>query len=134
MKELMARDDLTIEEILASLIPTQWIQSHPEIWEYYPTIRKISDQDCSDRHLNAFETWTGCFSGLKNIASPTLIIGGESDQVCPVDNAILLNLEIARSRMVLFSGAGHGLMYQMPEELAETVDDFLGGRKFTRKA
>jgi len=128
IQKMYAKEDLTMEDVVRSMFPKEWNEAHPDIWEYYPEARVQTSQTNLERQLAADDAWTGCFDDLKFIRAATLIVNGDEDLECPKENAITLNLEIANSRMVLFHNAGHGLMYQMPLELAETIEQFLGGR------
>jgi len=127
IQKMYAKEDLTMEDVVRSMFPKEWNEAHPDIWEYYPEARTNTAQANLERQLAAEEEWTGCFDDLKFIRSASLIVNGDEDLDCPKENAIILNLEIAGSKMVLFHNAGHGLMYQMPLELAEAIHQFLGG-------
>ena len=131
IQHMFDKEDLTMEDVVRSMFPKEWNIAHPDIWEYYPEPRSATPQDRMERQLAADDGWQGCFDDLKFIRAATLIVSGDEDLECPKENAITLNLEIAGSKMMLFHGAGHGLMYQMPEELADAINQFLG---VTRKA
>lgn len=126
IQQMFSKEDLTMEDVVMSMFPKEWNEAHPDIWEYYPEARGSTPQGNLEKQLAADEEWQGCYDDLKFIRSATLVVNGDEDLDCPKENAITLNLEIANSKMVLFHGAGHGLMYQMPEELAAAINQFLG--------
>jgi len=59
------------------------------------------------------------------IKQPTLIICGEDDQMTPIRFSQYLAENIHRSRMEVIPGAGHMVMLERPEEVAQLVDEFL---------
>lgn len=64
------------------------------------------------------------FSQLSLITLPTLIISGEDDLVVPTHNARTLGAHIKNSRLTLIPSAGHGILYQCPEEVASHISKF----------
>jgi 3-oxoadipate enol-lactonase len=62
---------------------------------------------------------------LPDIAVPTLIITGSQDSLTPVGDAEELHELIAGSRLVVLSGAAHGLMAEAPNAFNEAVLQFV---------
>lgn len=62
---------------------------------------------------------------LAGIASPTLLIFGDEDLFTPLRFARSLEEGIARSRLAVLAGAGHGLLWTRGWEIAALVDAFL---------
>jgi pimeloyl-ACP methyl ester carboxylesterase len=54
-----------------------------------------------------------------------LIITGAEDVSIPTANSLILVQKIPGSWLVQINGAGHGLMYQCPEQFSEMVKTFL---------
>jgi pimeloyl-ACP methyl ester carboxylesterase len=71
----------------------------------------------------AIGAWKGVWSGLRSITAPTLFVTGAQDVITPPLNATRLTFPGAE--LVRIPGAGHGLMYQDPQKLADLVMDFL---------
>jgi hypothetical protein len=71
---------------------------------------------------------------LKDIVAPTLFVNGTEDVLTPPENAVMMAGRVPGSWLARFAGAGHGLMYQDPEGLAELVQLFfkLNATKLTR--
>jgi len=62
---------------------------------------------------------------LVHIVAPTLIITGSQDALTPVGDAEELAELIAGSRLVVVSGAAHGVMAEAPNAFNDTVLRFL---------
>ena len=65
-----------------------------------------------------------------NISRPTLIVWGENarrkDMAVKLEEAKQFNREIRGSRLVLIQECGHYIQEEKPQELANTIRDFLG--------
>lgn len=62
---------------------------------------------------------------LSKVAAPTLIITGSQDSLTPVGDAEELTELIPAARLVVISGAAHGLMAEAPNAFNEAVLRFL---------
>ncbi len=62
---------------------------------------------------------------LHRITQPTLVITGTQDSLTPVGDAEELHEYIAGSKLVLVSGAAHGIMAETPNTFNRTVLDFI---------
>lgn len=62
---------------------------------------------------------------LSRIACPTLVIVGEEDVVTPVTDAVALQNQISRSRLVILPQAGHLSNLEVPDGFALALSDFL---------
>jgi pimeloyl-ACP methyl ester carboxylesterase len=63
---------------------------------------------------------------LARISCPTLVIVGEEDGLTPVADAVALQNQISRSRLVILPQAGHLSNLEVPDGFALAVSDFLG--------
>jgi 3-oxoadipate enol-lactonase len=70
---------------------------------------------------------------LVNITAPTLIITGSQDALTPLGDAEELAELIADSRLVVVSGAAHGVMAEAPNAFNDTVLRFLDEIDQTRQ-
>ena len=110
---------------LAILFPEKWLQAHPDISKYFPKVTETASPQNVDRQAQAMATWTGSFSRLKQIKSPTLIITGTEDILTPPENSPIIAKRILKANLVEIPGGGHGLMYQEPDKFSQIVLDFL---------
>ncbi len=65
---------------------------------------------------------------LPEIAAPTLIIGGAADQMTPPKYSAFLADKIPGARLEIIEGAGHMVMLEQPELVAQHVREFLARR------
>ena len=106
------------------LFPPAWLAAH-DPFQYCPDVYEITIPENGARQLAAFSAWPGSFSRLENIRSPTLVMSGDADAVVPPENSRLISSRIPGAQIVMFPGAGHGLMYQCPDRFSERVLGFL---------
>jgi pimeloyl-ACP methyl ester carboxylesterase len=66
-------------------------------------------------------------SDLKVLGKPVLIIWGEQDQQFPLRYAQRLHNEIPGSRLVIVPDAGHMILFDAPDAVADALTDFIGG-------
>jgi pimeloyl-ACP methyl ester carboxylesterase len=62
---------------------------------------------------------------LPDIRVPTLVITGTADKLTPVKYARYLAERIPRARLVTVEGAGHMVMLERPEQVADAVREFV---------
>ncbi len=62
---------------------------------------------------------------LGEIRVPTLVIGGTADRMTPIKYAEYLAAHIPKAELVRIDGAGHMVMLEQPEAVAEAVRSFL---------
>jgi pimeloyl-ACP methyl ester carboxylesterase len=62
---------------------------------------------------------------LARISCPTLVVVGEEDVLTPVTDAIALQNQVARSRLVILPEAGHLSNLEVPDGFALALADFL---------
>ena len=62
---------------------------------------------------------------LAEIRCPTLIVAGEKDRGVPAHHAHALHGGIHGSELKVITGAGHGLIWEKPDELVRTAEAFL---------
>jgi len=106
------------------LFPPAWLATH-DPFRYCPAVEENTSDENAARQLAAFLSWPGAFPRLGTIRSRTLVITGDADAVVPHENTRLFAGTIPGAELVVIPGAGHGLMYQCPDRLSETVLGFL---------
>ena len=65
-------------------------------------------------------------SDLRTMGKPTLIIWGEKDAQIPLKFAQRLHREIEGSRLVIVPDAGHMILFDAPQQVANALSDFIG--------
>jgi pimeloyl-ACP methyl ester carboxylesterase len=66
--------------------------------------------------------------GLDTIKAPTLIMWGKQDRWIPLDIIEPFKKDIPHARVIVYEGAGHIPMEEIPEITAKDADAFLSGR------
>jgi pimeloyl-ACP methyl ester carboxylesterase len=61
---------------------------------------------------------------LERIQAPTLIVWGDADLICPQAAQGDLRRAIARSQLIVYAGAGHGLHWEQPARFAADLVSF----------
>lgn len=118
------------DAFLSVTFPPEWIKMNPNYLETIPKTTEIVLFTTLVKQFNAVEdwlsrNWTGICDQLQHISIPTLIITGAEDVAVPAANSLILVQKIPSAWLVQIKGAGHGLIYQYPEEFSEIVKTFL---------
>jgi pimeloyl-ACP methyl ester carboxylesterase len=114
-----------IERLLPLFFPEKWRNENPNYLERIPKTIETIPNKTLDQHTEAIFNWTGTCSKLKNITQPTLVIVGTDDVVTLPANSLLITERIPGAWLVQIKGAGHGLMYQYPEQFNKVLQTFL---------
>jgi pimeloyl-ACP methyl ester carboxylesterase len=119
-----------VEAFLSVTFPQEWIKENPNYLESFPKSAEIVPSTTLVQQFDAVEkwldpNWSGVCSQLPNISKPTLIITGTEDVAVPAANSLILVQKIPAAWLVQIKGAGHGLMYQYPEEFSSILLTFL---------
>lgn len=78
------------------------------------------------RQLRAIKRWgTSPADDLSHITMPTLIVNGDADDMVPTPNSYDMHERIAGSRLVIYPHAGHGSLFQHPDDFTVEVSSFL---------
>lgn len=95
--------------------------------------RALSNQDAPVTvpaflaQLKIIKRWGGAAQDdLSFVRVPTLIANGDNDAMVPTSNSNAMQEKIDGSRLVLYPHAGHGSLFQYPNEFAGEVNEFLG--------
>jgi pimeloyl-ACP methyl ester carboxylesterase len=111
--------------LLTLLFPQSYRDAHPRYYESFPRPSEQMSAAAIGLQDKAIGEWKGVWSGLRSISCPTLFITGAEDVITPPANAKLMAAVVPGAELEVVPGAGHGLMYQDPQELAGAVMDFL---------
>lgn len=111
--------------LLGLLFPEEWAESHPDNVRSFPVPREQAAPAAVKLQEEAMGSWRGVWDELAGISAPTLLVTGTEDVLTPPQNSTMMAASIPGSWLARFEGAGHGLMYQYPLRLADTVLVFL---------
>jgi pimeloyl-ACP methyl ester carboxylesterase len=104
--------------------PASWFKAHLDYLNYFRIPKEFPiPQQIHLQQLDAAATWTGTCNALSNITQPTLIIVGTDDDAAP--DSLTLAERIPGSWLIQIRDAGHGLMYQHPDEFNRVLMTFL---------
>ncbi|TVY48773.1 Proline iminopeptidase [Lachnellula occidentalis] len=65
-------------------------------------------------------------AGLKDLATPTLVIVGEKDWICPPDESRAIADAVANSKLVIVENANHGVHLEQNKQVLDCIRGFLG--------
>ncbi|HEY6344475.1 MAG TPA: alpha/beta hydrolase [Bryobacteraceae bacterium] len=87
-------------------------------------------RNSAEAQLAAIREWgtipaTGCYSTLKNITHPALIVHGNKDVVVAPINALILAEHLPNAQLIMYSDSSHGAQYQHGKLFLEHVKLFL---------
>jgi pimeloyl-ACP methyl ester carboxylesterase len=104
--------------------PASWFKAHPDYPNYFRIPKELSiPQQMHLQQLEAAATWSGTCNALSSITQPTLVIVGMNDDAAP--DSLTLEEGIPGSWLIRIRDAGHGLMYQHPDEFNRILMTFL---------
>jgi pimeloyl-ACP methyl ester carboxylesterase len=66
-----------------------------------------------------------CCDRLSNIKTPTLVMGGDADQINPVERLRELADRIPGAELEIYPGLGHGFIVEAREEVVKRIRVFL---------
>jgi len=74
----------------------------------------------------ALQPWNEtAWQNISQLTHPTLLVWGENDPLIPSSHADLFAAELENSQVLVYPGIGHLPMLELPEKLAEDVQNFL---------
>jgi len=111
--------------LLTLLFPAAYRAANPAYAESFPIPTEPMSTAAIGLQDRAIGRWKGVWNGLRNSTAPTLFVTGADDAITPPQNAVLMARVVPGAELVRIAGAGHGLMYQDPQKLAEVVMNFL---------
>lgn len=118
------------EAPLAHLFPEAWRRAHPDYLEKMPAVGRPPSAEAVERQKQAIVRWGGTRSRLGRIHAPVLLVVGAGDSVTmPSKSREAAGLLGGPAWLAVFGNAGHGLMFQAPDDLARVVLDFLEVRQ-----
>lgn len=112
-------------KLIELLFPASYRSAHPDYAESFPIPTEQAAPEAIGLQNQAIGEWAGVWDGLSGISCPVLFVTGTEDELTPARNAVMMAERVPASWLVRFPGAGHGLMYQDPQSLADVVEVFL---------
>jgi pimeloyl-ACP methyl ester carboxylesterase len=116
--------------ILAQILfPPEWLKEHPEVLNntvipLAPGSSAAAPEIIQQQGLAA-GIWKGSCDRLSRITQPTLLIVGDQDLLMPAANSVMMAQRIPNSQLVIIEGAGHGVVWQVPNEFTAHILNFL---------
>jgi pimeloyl-ACP methyl ester carboxylesterase len=115
-------DFASAAEVMAAR--SQGERSNPDMMRIYlQRLREVHPQLLHSDY-SACNAWDRT-ADVGEIAVPTLIIGGDADQMTPLQYSLYLQQKIKASQLVIVPGAGHMVMLEQPVLVAGAVLQFL---------
>jgi len=114
-----------LTEFFEIMFPPEWLARNPDVYKTFSQARESSSPENMKRQTLAVVLWPGSYDRLDRIKAPTMIVAGMKDAIIPAENSLVLAERINGSWLVRLDNAGHGLIYQYPNELAKIIIDFI---------
>lgn len=93
-------------------------------------IEGLVSNEMQQKEREIIERWRTDDELAKQIVKlklPVLIIAGKRDEMVPFANAELLAKKFSQAKLIAYDDAGHGVMYQYPLDVADSIKEFLSG-------
>jgi pimeloyl-ACP methyl ester carboxylesterase len=126
---LNTRGAMTREESARKMVPYTFDAGTPrELIEEDLAVRLAANvpNDGYVAQLEAIRAWTGTVARLPTIATPTLVIHGETDALVPPDNGRIIARAIPDAKLVMLPNASHIFYTDQLEPSADAILSFLG--------
>jgi 3-oxoadipate enol-lactonase len=129
--QTLTRQGMTPQESSEAMIPFIYDAATPRAridedmalrMRWYPTLQGYMGQ------LQGILQWEA-YSRIAQIAAPTLLIHGETDQLIPVANAPLLAERIAGAKLALIPHASHIFETDQPGVAVRAITEFLAAQQ-----
>src|SRR5579864_7024059 len=133
--EVLTRQGMTPEEAARAINPYIYDKETPpsRIEEDLKIrLQWVATFDGYMAQLQGIMMWEA-YSRIGQIAAPTLVVHGETDQLVPPENGKLIAQRIPRSRLVMLPNASHIYSTDQPEAAHKPVLEFLSAQN-TRSA
>ena len=88
-----------------------------------------TSRECVTAQLAAVRSWADvngeAFARLRRVTRPVLVVGGAHDALIPAFNAFALSQQVPDAQLILYPDAGHGVLCQEPQAVADDALRFL---------
>jgi pimeloyl-ACP methyl ester carboxylesterase len=119
------RVDYRTRNLLPTFFPKEWLkekQNAAYVQKVFSAAAPVP-KDSIQHHNQAAIDWRAC-DRLSNINKPTLVIVGTDDIVRPPANSLMLAEKLPGAWLVQIKAAGHGVMYQYPQQFTAVLETF----------
>ena len=113
------------ERFIKLLFPPEFLKSQADMNWIYSNIKREPQLENIQKQGEALGKWKGDCDRLRNIKKPVLLITGNEDIIIPPQNSFVICNKIPCSWLIQFKYGGHGLMFQYPKRLSDTIKLFL---------
>lgn len=114
------------ERFVRLLVPADWLASHADYFgRIFSGPMEAARPESAARQAEAIEKWTGSYSRLPTLKSPTLLLTGTDDVIAPPANSLIMVRQIPWAWLVQLEDGGHGVQYQYPDTISRLVQDFI---------
>ena len=113
------------ESMLPKLLGKTSFERRPDLPQKVRAMIERANPDGIVAAIEAMMVRPDSTRDLSHISCPTLVIVGEEDGVTPVADAVALQNQIVRSRLVILPQAGHLSNLEVPDGFALALSDFL---------
>lgn len=113
------------ESMLPRLLGSTSSERRPELIEKVRAMIRSCDTQGIVSAIEAIMGRQDSTRDLPRISCPTLVVVGEEDVLTPVADAVGMQNQISRSRLVILPQAGHLSNLEVPDGFALAVSDFL---------
>ncbi len=97
----------------------EWLEAHWSRISEYPTSKKVYE-----KQLEATQAHCIC-KRLAEITIPTLVLGGDSDRLNPVERLEELATRIPKAQIHIYHGLRHGFLFEAREDVVRRILEFL---------
>jgi len=109
--------------------PQDFLNEHPDLSDVFPPPSHPVNIPAILRQMDAIGAWAISDEALASISKPVLLLTGEEDGITPVEDGEVLASHLPDATCVRVPGGGHGMMYQVPDQIAALSLDFLSQQK-----
>src|ERR1700720_806275 len=128
--EVLTRQGMTPEEAARAINPYIYDKGTPQSRieeDLKIRLQWVATFDGYMAQLQGIVMWEA-YSRIAQIAAPTLVVHGETDQLVPAENGKLIAQRISRSKLVMIPHASHIYSTDQPEAAHKPVLEFLSAQ------
>jgi pimeloyl-ACP methyl ester carboxylesterase len=129
LKKLADRSGTPVEQVerfCSLFFCEEWLEIHGEDGEEFKNryLESPANDHNATLQFMAMVTFAAC-ERLPRIEVPTLVACGTGDLLLPPENSKIIQDRIPGSRLVMYEGAGHGIMWERREDFLRDLVAFL---------
>lgn len=117
--------EVTAKKLIEGVIYDETIIDSDMIKGYFKPLKMDGALEAFFDLVKSLDTYEFYYEEVKTIKKSTLIIWGENDKIIPVEDAYRLHRDMENSKLVIFEKCGHAPQEEIPEKVAEVIDEFL---------